>query len=221
MPTPVNENAWINKVALHNTIVLADEAAANASAEKVKAQTAGYLPTVNTTLSYGYTKEQTDGSYTQSGSGPSASLNLTIPLYQGGSVAALTEQRQYQYLASFNKMQFDKENLISETKSSFIGIIRGVDALKTTKELIAANQRNYQETNIAYEGGIRNASDVVMSLDNLYQAQLTYLQAKYQYADNIIKLRYATGNLSIIDIVRKKPSTACRRRVRKEGNPCT
>lgn len=199
MPIPLNESAWINKVALHNNIVLADEAAANASNEKIKVETAGYLPTVNTALSYGYTKEQTNG-YARSGSGPNVSLNLTIPIYQGGSVAASAEQSHYQYLASFDKMQLDKESFISETKSSFIGIIRGIDALKTTKELIAANQKNYQETNFAYEGGIRNASDVVMSLDNLYQAQLSYLQAKYQYADNIIKLRYATGNLSIVDI---------------------
>ncbi len=199
LPIPLNESAWIDKIPLHNTFILADQAAANASNENIKAQAATALPTLNTTVGYGYTKQQTEV-LTDSGSGANISLNLSIPIYQGGLVAASTEQSRYQYLASFEKMNVDKQSFISQTKSSFIGIIQGIEQLKTNKNLIALNQKNYQETSIAYVAGIRNASDVVTSLNNLYQSQLFYLQAKYQYAENIIKLREAVGDLSVVDI---------------------
>lgn len=199
LPAPLNESAWINKVSLHNNVILADQAAVNANNETIKAQAANALPTINTSLNYGYTKERTDLT-TESGSGPTVSLNLVIPIYQGGHVAGSVEQSHYQYLASFDKMQLDKQTLIAQVRSSFIGIIQGIAQLKADKDLIISNQKNYQETSFAYAGGIRNANDVVLSLNNLYQSQLFYLQAKYQYANNIIKLRDAVGNLSLIDI---------------------
>lgn len=198
-PKPLNEALWLNNTSKHNLTVRADLTSAKSSFIDMKAAHAKYYPTVSTSLSYGYTRTTGDGTDV-SGTGPSVNLTATVPLYQGGSVAASTEQAYDNYQSAFDQAQIDKEKFINQCRQSFIGIVKGAAEINTNLNLVKAEQKNYQTNLIAYKGGIRNASDVVMALNALYAAQIDYLKATYRFTDNIIQLKQAAGTLNIHDI---------------------
>jgi outer membrane protein len=133
--------------------------------------------------------------------GSTISLNLSVPIFQGGRVTAKTRQADFNYQAASQAREKSIEAAKDLARQSFSGVVNGVALLEADRRTVAAYKSVLDDTIVSFEAGLRDANDVVNAQKSYYGSQLTYIDAKYTYLTNLLLLKQATGTLKLDDLV--------------------
>ena len=130
----------------------------------------------------------------------SVTLNLVVPVFQGGYVNSKTRQAQDNYQVAAQKLEAQLRNTINDTHQSFLGIIAGIQKIKADKETIHSAQSALQGMEAGYRLGSQTLIDVLNQQQKVFQAQLQYAADRYEYVNNLLLLKQAAGTLSPQDL---------------------
>ena len=97
-PEPANIESWATSAVQQNYSVIAAINAAEVARKNIELQRSGYYPTLDLQAGYGIDRTTSDRS-SENDTGR-ISIDLNIPLYQGGGVSSRTRQAQYDYGAA-------------------------------------------------------------------------------------------------------------------------
>jgi outer membrane protein len=201
-PEPKNKQAWVDFALANNLSLKVSNLRVEASQLGKKAAKSNHLPTLTGSINYSDSDINTTGSTSLDNDSATTtfSLNLSMPLYTGGSLSARERQAVQTSIRDQEDLLFTRRSTIQNTRSLYLSVTTDIAQLKARKQAIISNESALSATKAGYDAGTRDIVDVVNAQSNLFQAQRDYLDTLYDYIINTLLLKQAAGNLQISDI---------------------
>lgn len=201
VPAPVDMEQWAKTAVRQNWTVTAARFTTLAAHKAVYSARGGHVPTVSATATYNNQLVRTyDGGGWTRQKGPSARMDLSIPLYQGGLVNSQVRQA----IANYEKAMHDQETalrkVVDDTRKAYLGILSGIQRVKADKQVIISNKSSLEGMQAGYRVGTRTIVDVLNAQKQLYNSEKENAIARYDYIKSIISLKRNAGTLSDADI---------------------
>lgn len=205
-PEPADINQWVKTANTQNTLLIASKNSVDVARAEVSRQKAGHYPTLDLTANHNFTnygEGVINGKRKQNSN--SVSVQLNVPLYQGGLVNSRTRAADYQLTQSREKFEQQKRATERQTRSAYLSVIANISQVKALKQALASSLIALEATQAGFEVGTRTAVDVLDSQRELYRARRDYAQVRYNYVLETLSLKLAAGTLSPMDIEQLNP----------------
>lgn len=209
-PTPNDPEEWVNTALSTNLSLRAARQGLAASESQVKAAKSNHAPTVNAFASYNYTSNNSVANQTRlnsqgfpangDGNQTAIGVKLDLPLYSGGSVSSAS--RQASYLLQQAQQNYDQllRTTNANTRNLFRTAKSDVDRIEAGCQVILSSESALKATQSGYEVGTRNITDVLNAQQTLYSSIGSYLNTRYEFILDTLKLKQAAGTLSPADL---------------------
>lgn len=201
LPMETGDYAVWRDIALRqNPEIAAHRYALEAAHREVQKARAGHFPTVSLYASSGRQESSSEATYDQRYSTDSFGIQVNVPLYAGGGVAATTRQAH----DNWEKLRYEGESLEAETLNELrrqLNLFRSsrakVDAYQfavdSARELVTAMRKSVL-------GGERVNADVLQAEQQLHDALRNRAEARYAYLLSWLSVRFYAGVLTPGDI---------------------
>ena len=208
-PSPEDPEAWVDVAVKENPLLRSSTFSLDAANQSIRTQRAGHLPTINGQLSYSNTDSWGDRYSAAAGPNfPSNSdqwstavgVTLHVPIFSGG--ATQSRVRQAIYNRDFTEAQLDqnKRDVVRTTRNNYRAVIAGASQVEATRQAVVSAQSSVDATQAGYEVGTRTIVDVLISQQQLLQAQSSYSQARHGFVLNGLLLKQSAGIIEFSDI---------------------
>lgn len=201
LPLPTAIEPWVDASLDQNLALKARASAVEIAALEVKRQRAGHLPTLALTGSLSR-QDADDSIYGQGQKSDNADVGLrfSLPLTDGGLTSSLVREA----LARKDKAEFEREQELRRTerfaRSSYNGVVTSAKSLAALRQSVVAQESALETRLEGYKAGLFSVVAVMDAYRLYYAAQRDFLQARYDYLLNRLKLKQAVGNLSRGDL---------------------
>ncbi|WP_062261370.1 TolC family outer membrane protein [Endozoicomonas arenosclerae] len=213
-PTPANSDQWVNNALKSNLQLEAARESLKAAESNIKVKKSGHAPTVDAFASYNYSSSNADSartpttnpetglpvSMTGDGDQTVVGVKFTLPLFAGGGTSSQVRQATYQMESV--QQNYDKalREINSGTRNLFRTVNSDVSRVEARCQGIVSSESALKATQSGYEVGTRNITDVLDAQKTLFAAQRDYLNARYDFIVNTLKLKQTAGTLSPEDL---------------------
>ncbi|MHB8253234.1 MAG: TolC family outer membrane protein [Acidiferrobacter sp.] len=192
-----------NQGARQNLVLKVAKAEARAANAAAQAAGAARYPTVTAQAAYGYARAD-NGVY---GFGSvirqkTIGLDLSIPIYQGGELAATSAQASARAFKAHVGVLRTERRVQFDIHQAFLNVRNGyaeVQALKTAEQ---AAQVALASDQLGLKVGVRNNVDVLRAEQSYYQSRRNFAEAVYDYLLSRLSLKAAVNQLTVGDIQR-------------------
>lgn len=201
VPAPMNMEQWVQTAIKQNWEVTSTRFTSLALHKAVYSAEGGHVPSVDAKANYqnDFTRYSDGGGWGRY-KGPSAELDLTVPLYKGGLVNAQVRQAVANYEKAVQDQETAVRKVVDNTRKAYLGIVSGIDTVRADKQVIISNQSSLDGMEAGYRVGTRTIVDVLIAEKQLYNSQKEYAIARYNYIKSIISLKRNAGTLKEEDI---------------------
>ena len=84
----------------------------------------------------------------------------------------------------------------SETRAAYLGVVSDISRVLALQQSVKSSQTAVKATEAAFNVGTRTTVDVLTAQNNLRQAETAYVDSRYDYALNRLRLERAAGGLT-------------------------
>jgi outer membrane protein len=204
-PDPISEDRWVEMALQQNLSLVSSRLAADIARENVSVARGGHFPSLD--LVGSAAKLNTNGVDTFDDGNPaggttldqhqrSIGIQLTFPIYSGGSVSSQVRQAVYTHRAAKERLERVARQTEHDARDAYLGVLSEISRVKALHRAVESNLTALRATESGYEAGTRTAVDVLQSRQQWVQAQTDYAHSRYEYMLNVIKLQQAAGILS-------------------------
>ena len=127
-------------------------------------------------------------------------LTLSVPLFSGGYTQSKVRQAVYDRDAAADSYEQQKRAVIRATRNSYRAVIAGISGVEARKQAVLSAKSALEATQAGFEVGTRTIVDVLISQQQLFQAQRDYSQARHDFVLNGLKLRQGAGTIEPKDL---------------------
>jgi outer membrane protein len=207
-PVPASKEEWARKAVENNFRLQAANLRKFASKNNARSVASNHLPKVDIvgvqteseTNQYAFDGLNTGGAFditvpdeTQR---DTYSLQLSMPIFQGGAVISRTKQAYAESNKSSEDALFTERSVIQDVRSQYSNVVSLVANLRAQKQAVVSASSALEATKVGYEVGTRNIVDLLQAEKNLYSAERNLSNAKYDYLITTLRLHLAAGTLS-------------------------
>lgn len=208
-PIPATVEAWSKKAKINNVNIKIAAKQVEMSRQDVRIAISGHLPSLNVAGIYQFQGPSgIDGgnsSVTQSESVPgtplssfttaSLGLQLNVPIYSGGNVSSQVRAADATYIQSQQQLVSVERQTDQNIRNAFWQVQNGVSIVKAQTQALKSAKIKLDSDRLGYQTGVRNSIDLVNSEKNYAAAIQNYNQARYQYLNYSLQLRYLAGEI--------------------------
>jgi protease secretion system outer membrane protein len=191
---------WRQMALLGNPEIVAQRYAVEVASEDVNKSRAGHYPRLDLVASASKNNSDTINTFNQYANIRSIGVQLNIPLYAGGSVAAATSQAVSNYEKARAELDAKTSQILLELRKQYnitLSSAARVDAAATSIQsaslLVDATQKSVK-------GGQRTNLDVLNAQQQLFDTKRELAQSRYSYLLGVLRLRSAAGKLGVGDL---------------------
>lgn len=215
-PDPGDEEQWVRVALDTNYTIQAAAFGVLASGRNVRSQMASYVPDLDAIASY---SEVSTGGVSFFGDTETRvyRLQLSLPLYQGGSVASRVREARHRAEESRQRLEERRRIVESTTRSLFRSAATDVLRVQARLHAIESSEAALEATETGYEVGTRNIVDVLEAQQRLYLSQFDYADSRYNYVLDMLRLKESTGTLTPRDLYELNGYTDPNKLVEQQG----
>lgn len=129
-----------------------------------------------------------------------ASLNLSIPIFEGGRTRASIHQAHALARVSRENVANTQDQIKLGTQTAFLDLVNSVAHYRAAKQAVSSAKVSLDGTRKGYEIGSRSIIDLLTSTTNYAAAQRSYYLALYTQLVARTQLKAAAGVLTPLDI---------------------
>lgn len=201
-----NLDSWEDQADSNSLAITAAEFNLQASRTNLKARKSDHLPTVDFQGFFGHVvTAPIVNQGIEIGGGASdrsqLALNLTIPLYAGGSISSRRRAAEYGVIAAQESLELTKRQLTQNIRNAYRRVNTDVLVIAQRQQSITSAQSALDATELGAEVGTRNIVEVLRARENLYRALRQYADARYNYVLDSLMLKQVAGILTPQDII--------------------
>lgn len=205
-PDPADIKQWVETANNQNFLLLANRKSVDVAQAEVSRQSAGHFPTLDLTARHTYTDyDESFVGGAQERNNNVISIELKVPLYQGGIVNSFTRAAAYRLTEARENLEKQKRATDRQTRSAYLSVIANISQVKALKQALASSLVALEATTAGFEVGTRTGVDILDSQRELYRARRDYAQVRYNYVLETLRLKLAAGTLSPQDVEQLNP----------------
>lgn len=167
----------------------------------VERNRAGFMPQVQLYASHSENDSSSDNTVNQKYRTDSVGVQVSMPIYSGGGVAASTRQAAARYGQAKYELDAQVGSIINDLRKQFNQCISSQAKLRAYELAVKSATTQVEATRQSVLAGQRVNVDVLNAEQQLYAAQRDLAEAKYTYIKAWISLLGDSGTLSEKDIV--------------------
>lgn len=197
-PPPDTMEKWVETAKEQNFALQSAQYDMRAAKGNINIQKAGHYPVV-----------QVDGTASKAKTTPpnpavantnSVGITVTLPIYSGGNINALTRQAAHEYEISMQQMIRIEREVVTSTRQAFRGILTQISQVEALKQSVISSKSALDATQAAFDVGTRTIVDVLDAQTDLLNAKRQLATARYDYILESFKLKRFSGILSLEDV---------------------
>lgn len=203
MPVPDDIDRWTETALQQNLQLVGQRYAADRSRLEIQRVEAGHVPALDLVGSYGRdvanggisnTNQSRDNTSTAIG------VQLTIPIYAGGSVVARTRQSRHFYQRDLDEVERVRRQVQRQTRDAYLGIRSGISRVHALDQAVRSSEAAAEAVEAGFQVGTRTTVDVLNAQRDVFRAKRDFAEARYNYIIDILTLKQAAGTLQQDDI---------------------
>jgi protease secretion system outer membrane protein len=201
LPMPYdNVDDWIQAAYAGNPNVQARAHLLEAARIEVKRSQAGHLPRLDLVANAVDSQNESISTLNQQVRQYSAGIQLSIPIFAGGSVEARVAQAEAEALRVESQLEADRLTLAVDIRRQFQITQTGLAKIEAYKDAIAASAVALEGNQRGLAAGVRTTVDVNEATRRLFVARRDFAQARYEVLLARLRLQTLAG-LPPADIV--------------------
>jgi outer membrane protein TolC len=122
-----------------------------------------------------------------------AGIQLTLPIFQGFALDAQVELANAAADAEQAVFDTQAQSVLLEVEQAYLGLKAAGERRVATAKLVAQANENFTLAQRQYAAGVGTAIEVADAQLSRSNARITDIQAQYDYATSLVKLRRAMG----------------------------
>jgi outer membrane protein len=211
-PEPAERSEWVDFALNHNFRLSAASYQEEVARQTAKANQMEHLPKVTGGIFYndfetrGDLSEKPaslfDISPDQDEDREVYQIRVDVPLFTGGAISSNRRRAAQEYISARESRINLMRNTVTNTRSLHMTVVSDVARVNARRLSIISSQSALDATTAGYEVGTRNVVDVLNAQNVLFSAKRDYANARYDYVNNILRLKQQAGLLSPEDVYR-------------------
>ncbi len=210
-PNPADEASWIDLAMTQNLSLVSSRFDEEIARDEISFRRSGHYPTLD--LVANYDDSDTDisnltiagvptinPSFPTGSTRDSISLQLNVPLFEGGRTTSRVREAVYLHRASREQLQRVARETERQTRDAYLGVLSEISRVNALGQAVESSRTALQATQAGFDVGTRTIVDVLNSQRALYTAITNYYQSRYTYIGNVLRLKLAVGSLQIQDL---------------------
>jgi protease secretion system outer membrane protein len=191
---------WKKQALDANPVIRSERIQVDIVHEEFNKARAGHYPRVDFVANYAKNDSDTLNTLDQRSTVRSVGVQVSIPLFSGGSVSAATRQAKDNELRAQAEMQAKTDQIMVELRKAYDGVVSGVAHIAALEKAVASGELLTKATTKSIKGGVRINLDLLNAQEQLYTARRDLAQARYTYLLATLRMRAAAGKLSAADV---------------------
>jgi outer membrane protein len=198
VPQPATVEPWLETASGKNFDLQIAELNAAVAGKAVDIAWARHYPTLNIDGSYG----ENDNTFIRNPNTARSQIGLSVsvPIFSGGLTQSQVRQAAATHAQTLSQVEGSKRSTERQTRDAWQGVISGIAAVKANRQAVKSNQTALESSQVGLSVGTRTEVDVLNTLRNLYIAQRSYFQSRYDYLISVLTLKSQAGSLTEADL---------------------
>jgi TolC family type I secretion outer membrane protein len=126
-----------------------------------------------------------------------AGVTLSLPLFQGFNVSAQVQQARANEALTRASIDVLIESVRLEVEQSYLEMKEAEERIGATAKLVELSQETLKLAQARYNSGVGSAIEITDAQVTLSNAQITHIQARYDFNRGLVRLRRATGVIEV------------------------
>ncbi|WIE49776.1 TolC family outer membrane protein [Pseudomonas sp. GM17] len=197
---PNRFESWRDLAVANNPELASQQHALQAAEYEVERKRAGHLPKVSLYASSRQTRSDSESTYNQKYDTNSVGIQVSLPLFAGGSVSASTRQAASQLSQAQYELDAQTANVLIELRKQFNLNTSGAARVRAYEMAVESAEALVQATLKSVRGGERVNLDVLDAEQQLFSARRDLADARHAYLLARVQLRFYAGLLNEQDL---------------------
>jgi outer membrane protein len=211
-PDPADVEAWVTAAQSQNLALVSSRIGAEIADDEIRISRSARFPTLRLSAQAGESSNQSTqisnlfNGTTESRTSNSdpynhgLSLNLSMPILNGGMNRSRVEQSVYRHRAALESLERVARQTERLTRDAYLGVTSEISRVGATRQALESARTALLATQAGFDVGQRTGVDVVNAQNTVRRAETTYAGARYEYLLNLLRLKQAAGSLSEMDL---------------------
>ncbi len=161
---------------------------------------AGHKPRIDLVASYSKNDSETINTLNQESTVRSIGVQVTVPLYAGGSVNASARQAVARQERAKAELEVKSDEVLVALRKDYDSVASSVTRINALEKAVESAKLLIKATTQSIKGGVRINLDLLAAQEQLYTAQRDLAQARFTYLLAALRMRSAVGTLSSDDV---------------------
>ena len=199
---PASFSSWHTMALESNPLLASQREALEVARYEVERNRAGHLPKLNAYASVRKMESESGNTYNQRYDTNTIGIEISLPLYAGGGVAASVRQASSNLARVEYELEGKTRETLIELRRQFNACQSGVSKLRAYQKALISAEALVVSTRQSILGGERVNLDALNAEQQLYSTRRDLAQARYDYLLAWTKLHFYAGTLGEQDLAR-------------------
>ena len=199
---PASYSNWHTMALESNPLLASQREALEVARYEVERNRAGHLPKLNAYASVRKMESESGNTYNQRYDTNTIGIEISLPLYAGGGVAASVRQANSNLARVEYELEGKTRETLIELRRQFNACQSGVSKLRAYQKALVSAEALVVSTRQSILGGERVNLDALNAEQQLYSTRRDLAQARYDYLLAWTKLHFYAGTLGEQDLAR-------------------
>ncbi len=202
-PEPANIDDWVSLALGESPSLRSRELLVEAADYGVRSARAGHLPTLGASVSYGDSAllSGESGPFSTRGSDQTTiALALSVPIFEGFATQSRVRQAVLERDTVSEQLDQNRRLIARQTRNDYRAVIAGISEVQAREQALISAQSAVEATQAGFEVGTRTIVDVLLSQQQLFQAQRDYSNARHQFILSGLRLKQSAGVIDVSDL---------------------
>ncbi|GEA60353.1 outer membrane channel protein TolC [Vibrio comitans] len=193
-------DALVDQAQVQNLSLLAARINQDIARDNIRLASSGHLPSLTFDASAGYGNGEISGTDVDD-TNYNLGINLSVPLYTGGSVTSQVKQAEYNYVAVSEDLEASYRSVVKTVRASNNNIDATIGSIRAFEQSLISAESALAAVETGYEVGSRTIVDVLDFTRRVFEAKRNLSDARYNYIISVLQLKQAVGTLNEQDIL--------------------
>jgi len=204
-PEPAQVEPWVNAALDQNLSLQVRNLGTEIAAYEVTRQQAGYAPTLNLVYTRGFVNQGDSFIGATPSAGYSSNnkeigVRFNMPLFEGGMTSSLVREALARQEKAINERDMEYRKTERQARSALLSVVSSAKTLGALRKALQAQESALESKVEGMKSGLYTIVQVVDAYRQMYSAKRDFLQARYDYLLNRLKLKQAVGSLGRSDL---------------------
>lgn len=198
-PAPDNAAAWIKAALDKNLRLLSQQLTANIAAAETERLRAGHYPTLDLYADRNE-RDVRGGPSPQTVRDVEVGVRLNLPLFSGGGVHYRTRQAAHRRQEALQQLEETRRETRQMAEEAYLNATASVSRVAALAKARESARVSYESNQAGFAVGTRSSVDVLLALEDLFDAERDYSDTRHEYILNTLRLKRVAGSLSPEDV---------------------